>query len=64
MKTLHHNGLSSISMSTERNDDPSGSSIGRIEVIIKVQTSVLALGNVPIFIKDKCEMAGNSALMD
>lgn len=61
---LHHDGLSTIAIASERNDDSAGRLISREEIVIKVDPSVLALANILLFIKNKSEVSGNRALVN
>jgi hypothetical protein len=61
---LHHNGLSTIAIASERNNDSAGTLISREEVVIEVDPRVLALAYVLLLVQNEGEVAGNGALMD
>ena len=61
---LHHYGFSTIAIASKRNYNSTCSLISREEVIIEVDTCVLALANVLILVKNEGEVACNGAFMD
>jgi len=61
---LQHDSLAIICVTTKGYHNSSCGLISREEIVIEEDTSVIALANILIFIKNKSKMTGNSTLMN
>lgn len=59
-----HQSFTSPLASGVRYHDPPSRAVGRVEVVIKVETHFFSLADVGIFINDKSKLSGDRALVN